>query len=139
MKVPAAWIAAAFAAGILLRSARPPGPAFWLVCTGVLILSAALLLRYSKTTWPAWIVALAAWSALGGAASSLEHRLVPANSVARMVAEKRLDTSEPLRWRGRLREDPMRLAWGARYEMDLESVDVAGRAIAVTGGLRLNY
>jgi competence protein ComEC len=139
MKVPAAWIAAAFAAGIVLHSARALGPAIWLTSAAILILSSVLLLRFFKRTWPAWFVALAAWGALGGAAASLEHRLVPANSIARMVAEKRLDTSEPLRWRGRLREDPLRLTWGARYEMDLESVEAAGRAIAVTGGLRLNY
>ncbi|MFZ0038179.1 MAG: ComEC/Rec2 family competence protein [Candidatus Acidiferrales bacterium] len=139
MRVPAVWIVAAFAGGILLRLARPLAPTIWLVSAAFLILLAALLLRFSKTIWTSFIAALIAWSALGGAAASLEHLIVPANRIARMVSENRLDMSEPLRWRGRLREDPLRLPWGVRYEMDLESVDAAGRAVAVTGGLRANY
>jgi competence protein ComEC len=139
MRVPAVWIVAAFAGGILLRLARPLPLPFWLASTAVAILLAALLLRFLHSTWPAWLAALIAWAALGGAAASLERVIVPTNGIARMVSEKRIDTSEPLRWRGRLREDPLRLPWGVRYEMDLESVEAAGRATPVSGGLRLNY
>ncbi|HXW17259.1 MAG TPA: ComEC/Rec2 family competence protein [Candidatus Acidoferrales bacterium] len=139
MKAPAVWIALFFAAGILLWPVRIASPAFWLVIVAILILGAVLCLRFLRSTWPAWIVALAAWGALGGASATLEHRLVPANSAARIVAEKRIDTSEPLRWRGRLREDPLRLDWGARYEIELESVESGGREVAIKGGVRLNY
>src|ERR1019366_4249887 len=48
------------------------------------------------------------------------------------------DLSEPLRWRGRLRSDSMRLPWGTRFEIDLESVESAGREGQTTGGLRVN-
>jgi competence protein ComEC len=139
MRVPAVWIVAAFAGGMLLRLARPLPLPFWLASTALLILLAALLLRFLNSTWPAWMAALIAWAALGGAAASLERVIVPTNGIARMVSEKRIDTSEPLRWRGRLREDPLRLPWGVRYEMDLESVEAAGRAVPVSGGLRMNY
>ena len=61
-----------------------------------------------------------AWFALGGAALSVERAAVPANHVSRLIAAGQLDTSEPLRWRGRLREDPFALPWGTRYEIDLE-------------------
>ena len=44
-----------------------------------------------------------------------------------------------MRWRGRLREDPLRLPWGARYLVDLEKVETAGRIIPTVGGLRVNY
>lgn len=139
MKVPAAWIAVAFAGGILLGLARITGPAFWLASSACLILASAVALRLFKTAWPAWLIGLAVWSALGTAAAILERRLVPANAIARMAAENRIDMNEPLRWRGRLREDPLPLAWGARYEIDLESVETRGRNVGVTGGLRLNY
>jgi hypothetical protein len=41
----------------------------------------------------------------------------------------------PLRWRGGLREDPMRLPWGRRFEIDREQVEIAGARLPVTGGL----
>jgi len=49
-----------------------------------------------------------------------------------------MDPSEPLRWRGRLREDPIALPWGMRYEIDLEEVEIAGATLPVRGGLRAN-
>ena len=63
---------------------------------------------------------------------------MPANHVTRLIAAGRLDTNDTLRWRGRLRDDPMSLPWGRRYEIDLEDVDIAGTPLPVTGGLRLN-
>ena len=86
----------------------------------------------------AWGCSLLAWFALGGLALAIERNTVPKNHVTRLLADSRIDTSEPLRWQGRLREDPLRLPWGRRFEIDLESVEVAGAAIAITGGLRLN-
>jgi competence protein ComEC len=132
-------MAVAFAAGILLRPVAQVGPAIWLFAVAASILASLLALKFLKSMWPTWIFALAAWIALGGASAVLERRLIPASSVARFIAEKRIETSEPLRWRGRLREDPIRLEWGARYEIDLTSVEVAGREMAIQGGLRLNY
>ncbi len=139
MRVPAVWIVAAFAGGILLRLTQPLSPPIWLISTALLTFLAALLLRFFKATWPAWIASLAVWAALGGAAASLARLIVPANGIARMVSEKRVDTGEPLRWRGRLQEDPLLLPWGIRYEIDLVSVDIAGRVVPVSGGLRVNY
>jgi competence protein ComEC len=55
-----------------------------------------------------------------------------------MIAAGRIDTSVPLRWRGRLREDPTLLSWGRRYEIDLEQVESAGVPFRVSGGLRVN-
>jgi len=48
-----------------------------------------------------------------------------------------MDLSVPLRWRGRLREDPIALPWGHRYEIDLEQVEIAGEIIPVSGGRQL--
>lgn len=45
--------------------------------------------------------------------------------------------SVALRWRGRLREDPMALPWGQRFEIDLEQVEAAGVVLPVSGGLRV--
>ena len=49
----------------------------------------------------AWAVALLAWLATGGFATSVERAGVPANHVTHLIASGRIDSSEPLRWRGR--------------------------------------
>ncbi len=46
-----------------------------------------------------------------------------------------MDLDEPLRWRGILRADPLRLPWGFRYDIDLEQVQSAGEWRAVHGRL----
>jgi hypothetical protein len=74
----------------------------------------------------AWVCALAAWLALGGLASGVEQAGIPSNHIARLIAADAIDTSVALRWRGRLREDPMLLPWGQRFEIDLEQVEGAG-------------
>ena len=91
------------------------------------------------TFFPAWIFALLAWSALGRLFSRGRARLNPPEPHSRLVAQNQIDLSVPLRWRGRLREDPMALPWGHRYEIDLEQVEAAGVIVPVSGGLRLNF
>src|SRR5580704_3413188 len=139
MKIPAVWLAAAFATGVLVRPATHSGPAPWLITAGFLILAGAASTKFLRTLWPAGILAMAAWCALGTASVSIEQAAVPRNYVNTLISSGKIDTSEPLRWRGRLREDPLRLPWGARYMIDIESVESAGHAILATGGLRANY
>jgi competence protein ComEC len=86
----------------------------------------------------AWLCGLVAWVALGALAAGIERASVPANQVTRLISAGQLDTSAALRWRGRLREDPLALPWGHRFELDLEQVEVAGQTIPVSGGLRAN-
>jgi competence protein ComEC len=141
MKLPALWIAAAFAAGIGLAGRWPASPEVWTAAAAVAIIFGVLLC--SRNSWQrvlpaAWALALVAWLALGGLASSVERVTVPANHVTRLLAGGRIDTTEPLRWRGRLREDPLSLPWGHRFEIDLEQVEISGVILPVSGGLRVN-
>jgi competence protein ComEC len=69
----------------------------------------------------------------------LERAAIPQNHISRLVASGRLDISEPLRWRGRLRSDPVLLPWGFRSEIELEEVDAAGQIVKLSGGMRLSY
>ena len=87
----------------------------------------------------AGVCALAAWFALGALAMQGEQRNVARNDVAGLVESGQIDTSQALRWRGILREDPERLPWGVRYTIDLAAVEADRRPIVVRGGLRLNY
>jgi competence protein ComEC len=147
MKLPALWLAAAFAAGIVL-SARLPAPASHaasltapLIAAVAPILAGLLIAAFARRPGhllAAWICALLSWTALGALAATIERASVPANHVTQLIAAGRVDTSAALRWRGRLREDPLALPWGHRFELDLEQVEVAGEIIPVSGGLRAN-
>jgi hypothetical protein len=87
----------------------------------------------------AWACALFAWATIGGLAASVERATIPANRIARLIAAGRVDPSIPLRWRGRLREDPLTLPWGQRFEIDLEQLESSGAALRTSGGLRVNF
>jgi competence protein ComEC len=135
MKLPALWIVAAFAAGIGLAGRWQGSLGIWAAAAAVAIVSGGILAWRNRPAF-ACGATLLAWSALGGLALSVERGVLPPNHVTRLIAAGRLDTSEPLRWRGRLREDPLRLPWGHRYEIALEEVDVGGQAMTIRGGLR---
>jgi competence protein ComEC len=137
MKLPALWMAAAFAGGIALAWRWPVAPRFWLLALMATLLAGAIL-GWRNRIAAAWAFALVAWFALGGLAIGLEGASLPANHVSRLIAASRIDLTEPLRWRGRLREDPLSLPWGRRYEIDLEQVEVGGSFVPVHGGLRAN-
>ena len=137
MKLPVLWLVTAFAAGIGLAVRWHGSLRVWIALSAMAILVSGILLwRKHRTT--AWVFALVAWAALGALASDVERVSVAANHVTRLIAAGHLDTSDPLRWRGRLREDPMALPWGRRYDIDLEQVEQAGETVPVSGGLRVN-
>ena len=143
MKLPALWILAAFAGGIGVAERWPASPKLWAAATalGILIggiLAAGFFARRGGAAI-AWACALVAWLAIGGLAVSVERATIPANHIARLIAAGRVDPGVALRWRGRLREDPLTLPWGQRFEIDLEEVETQGAALSTTGGLRVNF
>ncbi len=79
------------------------------------------------------------WLLIGAAATQLEPLALSADHVTKLLAQGRLELSEPLRWRGQLRADPLLLPWGVRYNLDLEEVQSAGTWMPVAGGMRVNY
>jgi competence protein ComEC len=141
MRFPALAIAFLFAAGIMVGGifapTLPHAFAATLAASFVLIVSGVALVRKHVTL--AWIASLLTWCLLGVAAIHVERLQVPANQVTHLVAENRLELSEPLRWRGQLRSDPLRLPWGIRYDVDLDQVQSAATWIPVSGGLRADY
>ena len=143
MKLPALWILAGFAAGIGIAERWPASLKLWAVAAalGILIggILAAGFLAWRYCVAIAWTCALVAWLAIGGLAASVERATIPANHIARLIAAGRVDTSVALRWRGRLREDPLTLPWGQRFEIDLEQVESQGAVLSATGGLRVNF
>jgi competence protein ComEC len=137
MKLPMLWIAAAFAAGIAFAIRDGLFPKFFVIAALAALLIALILLQ-RRIIFVAWFVTLIAWFALGGLALAVEHNAVPATYVTRLIAAGQLNTSAPLRWHGQLRDDPLTLPWGRRYDIDLDSVELAGALVPVSGGLRAN-
>ncbi|HYL46886.1 MAG TPA: ComEC/Rec2 family competence protein [Candidatus Limnocylindrales bacterium] len=135
MKLPAVWIVAAFAAGIGAATFYPARPG---VCIGVAAAAIFLggILLWQNFLRAAGVAALLAWAALGAASLAIERGSLPQNHVTRLLAAGRLGTTQPLRWRGRLREDPLLMPWGRRYEIGVEAVEVAGAWQSARGGLR---
>jgi hypothetical protein len=137
MKLPTLWIAAAFAAGIGLVTRWAGHPS---ICVAVALLAilAGGILIWRQLLFAAALCALVAWTALGGLALGIELAVVPADHVTPLIAANRIDLTEPLRWRGRLREDPLVMPWGRRFEIDIEQVESGGQILPASGGLRAN-
>lgn len=137
MKRPALWLAAMFAAGIALGDV-PGVHAGWCFLFAAAGIAAGLVFAWRNRLIPALALGLLAWLALGAAAVQVEKSCVPANAVASLIQQKRLDLSSPHRWTGRLRADPLRLPWGERLEIELESVESEGSSLPVRGGLQIS-
>jgi hypothetical protein len=56
-----------------------------------------------------------------------------------LVDGGKIDLKSPLRYYGRLADEPEKLPWGAGYEIELSGVDYEGAFIPASGGLRLGY
>ena len=144
MRLPFLWMAAALAGGMALARAgageAPAGAVVWLcLAAAVAALLAGLALLRAARLPAAWLAGVFAWLAIGGLAAALEPRAIPPHHVTRLVAAGVLPDDVALRWQGRLRADPLRLPWGVRYEIELEVVEIAGRARAASGGLRISH
>ena len=139
MKLPALALALAFACGIAINPLLRNHLHVLLIAAVASILAGLLILLFSKRIFAPALLSLVAWFALGGLASQFERLDVPRNDVAHLLAAGKIDASEPLRWRGVLREDPEHLPWGLRYTIDLGDVSVAERSIPIRGGLRLTF
>ncbi len=139
MKLPAVCIVAAFASGIALCGPLRSVPLFVTFGLVLLLLLAAAFFLSRNRLRIAAVVALLAWFVLGGLALRIDDSSLPPNLITRLLAERRLDASVALRWRGQLRQDPEPLPWGLRYDIELDEVESAGTLVAVAGGLRVSH
>jgi len=142
MKLPSLFPVTFLVGGVLL-SARLQ--AYSLASLRLCIIASALLLAVGfvllrrNRVVSALVFAAFAWAVLGFAAANLERTSAPTNLAGPLIESGRLDGNTALRWRGRLRGDPLELPWGVRYELNLEAVETPGGAAPVAGGLRLTY
>ena len=140
MKLPSLWPVVCFAGGILLfgkiGALGNPASRFFLLAAASLLFVGFVLL-YRNWLIPASIAAAVAWLCLGYASAGLERISAPANLASSLIESGKLDSSTALRWRGRLRSDPLALPWGTRYEINIHEVETAAGVMPVSGGLRV--
>src|SRR5712671_3856027 len=139
MKLPSLWPVVCFAGGILLfgkLAAHMHSTPRTVLLAATSLLLFGFVLLYKNRLLPACIAATAAWLCLGYVAAALERNSTPANLASALIESGKLDSSAALRWRGRLRADPLALPWGTRYEINLQEVESAGGVTPVSGGLR---
>jgi hypothetical protein len=112
MKLPALLIAVFVAAGVLGASPIAVHTRHSLdLSLGVALFCIIAGFAFTGLRRPnlAWAASLLAWFFLAAAAAQIERMSVPANQVTNLAGEGRLELDEPLRWRGILRADPLRL------------------------------
>jgi competence protein ComEC len=142
MKLPSLFPVAFFAGGILLSIELKKSA---LLSPRIVIFAALLFLLFGyialrrNYVLAAALFGAGAWLSLGMAASNLERASVPPNLASTLIESGKLDAETALRWRGRLRSDPLQLPWGTRYEINLDEVESSVGVTPVAGGLRLTY
>jgi len=79
------------------------------------------------------------WTLLGAIAVKSALTPPPANHVLALVDAGRIPLDSPLRWTGRLLDEPRELPWGQGLEVALDSVEISGQQIPLSGGMRVTF
>ena len=146
MRLPAVAIAAAFACGILLglhpAVERNASSFLLLSCSfaiiAILIFTGILMVRIGHLTL-ASITSLLCWVFLGFVGACVAEQPRDSNHVISLIERGRLPSKTPLRWHGRMRDEPARLPWGYGYEIEISGVELDGMLQPARGGLRLTF
>lgn len=146
MRLPAVAIAALFACGVVL------GQVSWLaervsahlymeigfVLAAFLICGGIFLARVGWL-FPAAALSGLSWLILGVLGVGIASQPRPADYVLSLVDAGHVELKTPLRWHGRLRDEPARLPWGFGYEIGLTGVEYEGELVRARGGLRVSF
>jgi competence protein ComEC len=146
MRLPAVAIAALFACGVVLGQSsgfaeRISSHVFlaigfaavsFLICAGIVLAKIGRL-------FPAAAISIASWIILGVLSAGIASQPQPADYTLSVVDAERVDLRTPLRWHGRLRDEPARLPWGYGYEIGLTGVEYESSLVPARGGLRVSF
>jgi Competence protein/Domain of unknown function (DUF4131) len=76
---------------------------------------------------------------LGAAAVCIQEQPRRADHILSLVDAGKINLKSPLRYYGRLADEPKKLPWGSGYDIELSGVDYQGLFLPASGGLRLGY
>ena len=105
---------------------------------GILICAGMVLARIGRL-FPAATFSILSWIILGVLGAGIANQPRPADYILSLVEAGRVDLKTPLRWHGRLRDEPARLPWGYGYEIELTGVEYEGSLVPARGGLRVSF
>lgn len=114
---------------------------FLAVCfaASLVLIVAGLALPRIGRLFPAAALSLSSWVVLGFFGACVAEQPRPANHVTSLLEQRRLSLESPLRWHGRLRDEPAKLPWGYGLEINLSGVEFEGASLPVQGGLRVSF
>jgi len=146
MRLPAVAIAALFACGAVLGQApwfseRVPSHVYLAIgfaSVGIFV-CVGIFLAIINRLFPAAVVSALSWLILGVLGAGIANQPRPASHVLSLVEAGRVNLRTPLRWHGRLRDEPARLPWGYGYEIELTGVEYEGALVPARGGLRVSF
>jgi competence protein ComEC len=146
MKLPALAIATAFALGIACglnpeivhRSSSHAFIAF-LLCSAATSLLIGIVLAVRSRLVIAGLGSLLCWGMLGVAAVCIQEQPRRVDHILTLVDAGKINLKSPLRYYGRLADEPEKLPWGNGYDIELSGVDYEGLFVPASGGLRLGY
>jgi competence protein ComEC len=146
MRLPAVAIAAAFASGIALelypavaRNASSLRLVIFSFSVVTVFVAAGILLLKFGRLFSAAAASLLTWVFLGFLGAVVAEQPRPADHILSLVEQGRIPLHTPLRWYGRLRDEPARLPWGYSYEIELLGVEFKEAFQPARGGLRLSF
>jgi hypothetical protein len=87
----------------------------------------------------AGIASLLCWGTLGMVGVCVEEQPRRADHILSLVEAGKINLRSPLRYYGRLTDEPEKLPWGTVYNVELSGVDYEGVFVPARGGLRLGY
>ncbi len=145
MKLPAVAIAAAFASGIAFglsgviashaRSQLFLGSLFAAVSASLLT---SIILLYYQQLGLAGVSSVICWLALGAAGACIEQQPRSPDHILSLVGAGKVSLKSPMRYYGKLRDEPEKLPWGWGYEIGLTGVEHESVLLPAAGGLRLS-
>ena len=138
MKIPGLYVLPAFCIGIIIAALHPASGRAAVLCAAAIFLTALVFWRI-RFEMASFVLVLAGWTALGFLALIVQQHSRPTNLASGLIEANTIDSKFPIRWRGVLRENPETLPWGTRFDLDLESVQLSGEQVKVSGGLRATY
>ena len=105
---------------------------------GCLVLAGIVLVRLERVALGA-VASLLSWILLGVLGAGIAQQPLPPDHVVTLLDGDRIDLHSPLRWHGRLRDEPARLPWGYGYEIELAGVEYQNALVPLRGGMRLGF
>jgi beta-lactamase superfamily II metal-dependent hydrolase len=85
------------------------------------------------------LASLLCWVMLGVTAVCIEEQPRRADHILSLLDAWKINIKSPLRYYGRLADEPKILPWGTGYDIELSGVDYEGSFVPASGGLRLGY